>query len=42
MTGGNESFVLNYCAGWTWLMGTISQKNPFQVCARLGVGLCLD
>lgn len=29
---GNKLFVLNYCTGLTWLIGTKSQKNPFQVC----------
>lgn len=32
----NKLFVLNYCTGLTWLMGTKSQKNPFQVCMSGG------
>lgn len=29
---GGGDVVLNYCTGLTWLMGTKSQKNPFQGC----------
>lgn len=32
----NRLFVLNYCTGLTWSMGTKSQKNPFQVCMSGG------
>lgn len=33
---GDKLFVLNYCTGLTWLIGTKSQKNPFQVCMSGG------
>lgn len=36
MKGENKLFVLNYCTSLIWLMGTKSQKNPFQVCMSGG------